>query len=177
MNMQFEKFKIRDFQEGDETSIACHANNRNIWRNLKDVFPHPYSMNDARDFLSLVLEKQLPNTFAIEVQGEAAGVISLLPKTDVYYRTAELGYWLAESFWNQGIMTEAIRSITEWGFKYLEFYRIEATVFEWNHMSIRVLDKVGFTQEARLKKSVTKDGQTIDTFLYAIIRNEWDKNS
>ena len=45
-----------------------------------------------------------------------------------------------------------------------------AEVFEWNLASILMLEKAGYTFEGRLKKSVTKDGQTIDLMLYAIVR-------
>jgi len=172
MYLQLEQFLIRTFQEGDEKSVAFYANNRNIWRNLRDVFPFPYTIDHAITFLSQVRAERWPNTFAIDVDGEAAGAISLLPKQDVFHRTAELGYWLAEPFWNRGIMTQAVQAITEWGFRAQDFYRIEAHVFEWNTASMRVLEKAGYTQESRLKKSVTKDGQTIDSYLYAILSDE-----
>ncbi len=84
--------------------------------------------------------------------------------------SAEIGYWLGEPFWGQGIATKAVRALTEYAFAHLDLVRIYGTVFEWNPASARVLEKAGYTHEGRLRKSITKDGKIIDQLLYAIVR-------
>jgi ribosomal-protein-alanine N-acetyltransferase len=163
------RFTIRHFVDTDAASIAGYANNIRIWRNLRDVFPHPYSETDARDFIRQVLDGQFSHAFAIEIQDRAAGTVSLLIKNDVYAHTAELGYWLAEPFWNQGIMSDVIGEVILWGFNTLDIVRIEAEVFETNPASMRVLEKNGFRCEGRLRKRVAKAGRILDAFLYALI--------
>ena len=81
-----------------------------------------------------------------------------------------MGYWLGEPFWGQGIVTHAVRAMTEYAFATFDLVRLYATVKEWNPASARVLEKCGFTLEARLRRSFTKDGKTGDLFLYALVR-------
>ena len=170
---------LRPWRLDDAESIAKYANNRNIWRNLRDRFPHPYSLQDAHEFLagraeigsSLGVQRTptIETSFAIEVDGEAAGSIGLLLNDDVHRGTAELGYWLAEPHWGRGIVTEAARAMVAYGFDDLGLRRIEAVVFAWNPASTRVLEKAGLTFEARLRKQVIKDGEVMDALLYAIV--------
>lgn len=67
-------------------------------------------------------------------------------------------------------MTEAVRAVTEHAFKAFDLCRIDAGVFEWNPALMRVLEKAGYVCEGRLHKSITKNGRTIDQFLYAMVR-------
>jgi RimJ/RimL family protein N-acetyltransferase len=60
--------------------------------------------------------------------------------------------------------------VTEHALSNYDLCRLYAHVFDWNAASARVLEKAGYTFEGRLKKSVTKDGQTIDQLMYAMIR-------
>lgn len=161
---------IRPWQCGDETSLAQHANNRNIWRNLRDIFPHPYTLKDAEEWIRFANAENPPRNFAIVVEGEAAGGIGFVLKEDVHRGAAEIGYWLGEKFWGRGIITEAVHAMTEYAFANFDICRIQAGVYEWNPASMHVLEKAGYQFEARLHKSVTKDGKTIDELIYAIER-------
>jgi len=166
--------RIRSWRESDETALVHYANNRNIWINLRDRFPHPYRRADARAWLAHATGSRPETNFAIEVGGEAAGGIGFHPQEDVHRRSAELGYWLGEPFWGRGIVTQAVRALTAYAFRTHDLVRIYAFVFEWNPASARVLEKAGFTREGCLRRSVVKDGQTIDQFLYAIVADPGD---
>ena len=102
----------------------------------------------------------------------AVGGIGILLQEDVHRRSAEIGYWLGEDYWGRGIVTEAVRRVTDWAFENFDLCRIFAHVFAWNPASMRVLEKAGYEYEGRLRQSVTKDGQTIDQVIYAIIRED-----
>jgi RimJ/RimL family protein N-acetyltransferase len=91
---------------------------------------------------------------------------------DVHRRTARMGYWLGETYWGRGIVTEAVGLLVEYIFGNFDVVRIEACVYEWNPASARVLEKAGFALEARHRKHVTKDGHTGDELLFALIRDE-----
>jgi len=110
-------------------------------------------------------------SFAIALDDEAVGGIGFTVQNDVAHRSAEIGYWLGEQFWGRGIATEALTAVTEYAFKNFDLCRLYAHVFEWNPASARVLEKAGYDFEGRLKKSVTKNGQTIDQLMYAIVRD------
>jgi RimJ/RimL family protein N-acetyltransferase len=92
-------------------------------------------------------------------------------KDDVFRRSAEIGYWLGEEFWGRGIVTEALRAMTDYAFATWDLCRISAGVFEWNPGSMRVLEKAGYELEARCRSAVTRDGETIDELIYVILRS------
>jgi RimJ/RimL family protein N-acetyltransferase len=108
MQIQLTSAQVRSWQLSDAESLAVHANNRNIWRNLRDAFPHPYTVADANAFIRSALA-QVPETrLAIAVDGQAVGGIGFVLHDDVERVSAEIGYWLGEAFWGRGIMTEAL---------------------------------------------------------------------
>jgi RimJ/RimL family protein N-acetyltransferase len=165
-------WRVRSWRPGDEAALVKYANNRNIWINLRDAFPHPYTRSNARAWVQRSARQRPATQFAIASEQEAAGAIGFLLQEDVYRRSAEVGYWLGEPFWGRGITTRALRALTDYAFAQFDLVRLYATVFEWNPASVRVLEKSGFTFEGRLRKSVVKDGKTIDQFLYAMVQGE-----
>lgn len=162
-------YKIRNWQKKDAPSLAKYANNRNIWMHLRDAFPHPYSLQDADAFILRVIESNPKTVFAIATQSEAIGSIGLIPGKDVHRYTAEMGYWLAEPFWGKGIMTQAIKSLTNFAIKDLKMIRVFAEPYITNPASARVLEKAGFLCEGILRSNVIKDGKVLDQFLYSYI--------
>jgi len=158
---------IREWRRKDADDILVHANDKEVWRNLTDRFPFPYTKRDALDWIDFNLNSRPPMNFAIEIEGLAVGGIGIGIRDDVRRRSAEIGYWLGRKYWGQGIITEALQAFTDYAFKNFDLCRLEASVFEWNPASMRVLEKAGYEKEARLKKAATKDGQTIDLVIYA----------
>lgn len=161
---------VREWRPDDVESLVLNANNPNVTRNLTDTFPFPYTMADGEGWIQRANAADPRTAFAIAVDGSAVGGIGFHPRTNELRRTAEIGYWLGEPYWGRGIATEALRAVTEYAFASHDLVRLQAHVFEWNPASARVLEKAGYTREARLRKNVTKDGRTIDSFLYALVR-------
>ena len=161
---------VRSWCSSDATSVAQHANNRRVWRNLRDRFPYPYTLAEAEDWLRSVVGVMPETSFAIAVDGAAVGGIGITLGEDIHRRTAELGYWLGEEFWGRGIATAAVRAITEYAFAKFDLVRVWAGVFEWNPGSMRVLEKAGYVREARLRGSAFKDGQVVDEVIFATVR-------
>jgi RimJ/RimL family protein N-acetyltransferase len=161
---------VRSWDWRDRDALVRHANNRNVSINLRDRFPYPYTLPDARTWLEMVIGAKPETNFAIDVAGEAVGGIGFTLQHDVDHRSAEIGYWLGEEFWGRGIATEALVAVSEHAFANHDICRLFAHVFDWNPASARVLEKAGYEYEGRLKKSVTKNGQTIDQLMYAMIR-------
>ena len=162
---------VRSWKWSDVEAIVRHANNRNVWINLRDRFPYPYTASDARRWLESVVGFQPETNFAIAVGDEAVGGIGFSIQYDVARRSAEIGYWLGEEVWGRGIATDALLAVTDYAFANFDLCRLYANVFAWNPASARVLEKAGYSFEGRLIRSVTKDGQTIDQLMYAIIRD------
>ncbi len=158
---------IRSWEEGDEESLVHQANNRQIWLNLRDSFPHPYALSDAKWWIQHAKNQNPQTDFAIDVSGDAVGGISLVLHDDIERCSAEIGYWLGESFWGQGIMTAALKTLTEYGFKEFNLTRIYALPFSRNAFSVKVLEKAGYVFEGVLRRSAIKDGEIIDQLMYA----------
>ena len=161
------KRTIRPWRLDDAESLARHGNNRKVWLGLRDIFPHPYTIQDAHEFLHRTTSEQPETNFCVEVQGVAAGAIGIRLGHDVHRHTAGLGYWLGESFWGRGVMTEAVVTFTDFCFNNFSLRRIYAEAYANNPASARVLEKAGFVFEGRLKNNVIKDGKLLDSLLYA----------
>ena len=159
---------VRSWRYEDRDDIVYHANNRNVWINLRDRFPHQYKVSDARNWLDLVVGYEPETNFAIAVNDKAVGGIGFSRLDDVNFRSAEIGYWLGEEFWGRGLATQALVAVTRYAFESTDVCRVFAHVFEWNNASARVLEKAGYTFEGRLKKSVSKDGKIIDQLMYSM---------
>jgi len=170
MELELSKSRLRPWKPGDEESLVRHANSRVIWRNLRDAFPHPYTLANAQHWIRSANPATPVTNFAIVVDGTAVGGIGLVLKDDVFRRSAEIGYWLGEEYWGRGIVTEAVRAVTDYAFATFDLCRVYAGVFEWNPASMRVLEKAGYEYECRMRKSVVKDGEIIDELIYAIVR-------
>lgn len=172
MIIPLDGIELRNWRADDAHSLARHANNRRVWRNLRDHFPHPYTLDDANRWICYARDIAPHSNFAIAVRDEAVGGAGLSLREDVYRRSAEVGYWLGEAHWGRGIATRVVRAVADYAFDSFDVCRLWAEVFEWNAASMRVLEKCGFALEARLRKSVTKDGQTVDALLYALLRED-----
>ena len=163
---------LRPWAPTDKASLIANANNHAVWRNLADVFPHPYTDADADAWIRIAGTPDRSITLAIEVDGVAVGGIGARSGAGIFVRTGHFGYWLGEPYWGQGIVTAAGRALLDYLKQDGRFARLEAPVFEWNPASMRVLEKLGFERVAVLRKSVTKDGQLIDSVLYSYLLNE-----
>jgi [ribosomal protein S5]-alanine N-acetyltransferase len=161
--------EVRSWSESDVASLALHANNPAIWRNLRDGAPEPYTADHAKGYITRVSEARPETAFAIVVDGGAVGSIGFTLGHNVERVSAELGYWLAEPYWGRGIATESVRAVTALAISEHGLTRVFALPFAWNTASCRVLEKAGFTLEARLRKSAIKEGRLTDQFLYAFV--------
>lgn len=170
MNLTLKTCTLRSWKRSDLDSLVRYANNRNVSINLRDIFPYPYTMRDALNWYEIVRDSEPETSFAIAVADEAVGGIGFTLENDVSRRSAEIGYWLGEEFWGRGIVTEVLIAVSEHVFANYDICRLYAHVFEWNPASARVLEKAGYAFEGRMRKSVTKDGQTIDKLMYALVR-------
>ncbi len=170
MELKLSRCTLRAWRAGDEASLVRYANNRNVSGNLKDRFPFPYTGADATAWIAHASGQTPVVNFAIVVNGEAVGGAGIELGTDVFHRSAEVGYWLGEPFWGRGIASEVLRAITDYAWATLDVIRLEAGVFSWNPASARVLEKAGYTLEGRLRQAVVKHGRVGDRLIYGLLR-------
>ena len=162
--------QLRPWQSGDEMALAKYANNAKISAYLFDRFPYPYTLDDAYAWITRNAAHWPPINLALELDNEIIGGIGLEFREDIYRKTALIGYWLAEPFWGQGIMTEALKLMVNYAFQTFDLSRIQAGVFDSNLASMKVLEKAGFVKEGVSKKSIYKKGVFYDEHIYAILK-------
>lgn len=170
MELPLSKVVLRPYRDSDVESLAKHIGSRAVARDTSAI-PHPYTMEHAREWLAYVRDSGEEQS-AITQGDEVIGGIGFmrLDALAVSARGREIGYWLGEAFWGRGIMTEAVRALTEWGFAELGLVRIEASVYARNPASARVLEKAGFVYEGRRRARYFKEGEYIDALMYALVR-------
>ncbi len=181
---------IRSLVSGDAPRLAELLDNREIWLQVRDKLPHPYTLADAEEWIARTRAQTPETNFAIAtsrehsggapvedrgelhdmVPGEVAGGIGLILQEDVFRRSAEIGYWVGEPYWGRGIATRAVRAFTAWAFESFDLERLYAGVFDTNPASARVLEKAGWELEGRLRRAAIKDGRVLDQLLYATLR-------
>lgn len=172
MNIKFGEFQLRDYCREDADSIVKYADNKKVWQNLRDSFPHPYTKDDAEYWISVTFTQDPTVNFAIADDKELIGGIGLTLQDDVNRKTAEVGFWLAEEFWGKGIMTEALRKFTRYSFENYDIFKIFAGVFETNKASMRVFEKCGYKLEGVLRNHIIKEDQVFDQLMYGILKEE-----
>ncbi|WP_321418463.1 GNAT family protein [uncultured Methanomethylovorans sp.] len=167
-------FTLRSWEDGDAEKLAVIANNKKIADNLRDGFPNPYSIEDARRFIHLCRQNEdTSRAFAIVIDGTVAGSIGAYFKENVHRKNAELGYYLAEEYWGKGLMPKVVRCMTQYLFENFNIIRVYAQPFGKNTASRKVLEKSGFRLEAVLKSNIIKNNIVQDGCIYAILKDEF----
>lgn len=164
--------KIRQWTIEDAADLASAVNNKNVQDHLRDGLPYPYTEEDAKDFINAMLsaDKNSVFPFAIASGRKAIGSIGVFRKENIHFRTAELGYFIAEPFWGKGFGTSAVRQICRYIFENTDIIRIFAEPFAYNAASCRILEKSGFSYEGTLRNNAFKNGRILDMKLYALIK-------
>jgi RimJ/RimL family protein N-acetyltransferase len=167
MRIKCDRCVLRRWEPSDLESLVENANNYHIAVNMRDLFPFPYTIEDGRMFIEIVSNENRNCFFAITVNNEAIGGIGLTLGEDIEKISAEVGYWLGEKYWGNGITSSALEGILDYGFNELGLERIFAKPLEHNLASRRVLEKNGFKLEGILNRSVIKSGKIYNQALYA----------
>lgn len=164
------EFTLRPLKTTDLGNLVKYANNYEIAKFLTNKFPHPYTEESGKGFIEFTQSANPPHVLAIDLAGEFVGAIGVHQKDDIECKNAEMGYWLAEPFWNKGIISRAIPQMVAYGFKHWDIDRIFARPFGTNLASQKALEKSGFILEARFKQTLFKFGRYEDELIYAIRR-------
>ena len=157
---------LRPWQKQDAQELASVANNKNIWNNVRDALPSPYTVMDALQWIAHVNDQNPVVHFAIVYKGRIAGSIGCVPKEDVARKTIEIGYFVGEPYWGKGIATEAVRLLVDFIVTRMDVIRIYAQVFAGNQSSMKVLQKNGFYLEAINRKAVVKNNTVMDDYVW-----------
>jgi [ribosomal protein S5]-alanine N-acetyltransferase len=164
---------VRPWRLDDAAALASVADDKAVWRNLTDAFPHPYTRQDADQWVDFATESDREIQLAVECEGVLVGGYGAAPGTLNHQGTIQIGYWLGSAHWRQGIMSAVVPAMVVPTFRrFPSVTRLEARVMAWNPASSRVLERAGFVLEGRLRDAIWKDGQCVDELVYGLLRKE-----
>lgn len=159
-----------------KTGLLEAAHDERIARHMTDRFAYPYTDADADQWLAICEGEDPPLNFTILVDGVVAGGLGAEPRDDVFTGSAEIGWWLAPAYWNQGIMTTAVKRLIEYCFEELGLYRVEAGVFHTNPASARVAEKVGMRLEGVAVDGYIKNSELFDRLQFGLAKRDWERS-
>jgi RimJ/RimL family protein N-acetyltransferase len=160
------KVFLRLWKKEDARPLAYIANNKNIWNNLRDSIPYPYTLGDAEQWIAHCSKQKPPVNFAIIYNDKLAGSIGCVPKSDVYSKTMEIGYFIDEEYWNLGIAANAVQILVSYIEKEFDVVRLVAEVYAHNKASMKVLHKNGFYLESIRRKAAFKNMVMVDDYVW-----------
>ena len=175
--IQTERLILRPLALSDAAAIQRQFNNWNIIKSLGSVVPWPYPDDGAETFIRQQLEKIAAGEeiyqWVLVLQpgdGEAIGNISFRPRTD-NPEGGNRGFWLAEPYWNGGLMTEAVSSVNDFAFRTLGIESFHVCNAASNDASRRVKQKTG-AEFVGYIELLHHDGQS-RTEKWKVTRESW----
>jgi RimJ/RimL family protein N-acetyltransferase len=165
------EIQLRSWKKEDAAQLAHIANNKNIWNNLRDNIPYPYTIDDAHKWIMHCNAQKPALNFAIAYKAVLAGSIGCVIKNDIYRKNIEVGYFIGEEYWNLGIATQAVGALINYIEKQFNAVRLYAEVYVHNKASMHVLRKNGFFLESIRRKNVIKNNVLLDDFVWVKMLN------
>lgn len=166
---------IRDFEDGDFEAVHAYGSDPEV---VRFVEFGPNTEEETRDFLNrakMARWERPRKIFHLAVVGQSDG--RLIGGCGIYVdaasQQATIGYTLSRDAWRQGIGTEVAQALLRFGFERLKLHRIAASCDVENVASWRVMEKEGMRREGHLIQDRWQRGHWRDSYLYAILQEEW----
>ncbi|MBL7916899.1 MAG: GNAT family N-acetyltransferase [Bacteroidia bacterium] len=158
---------LRKYTLNDLDELVKLGDNPNISKFMMNRFPSPYTKEKGVEFINHALSHTPTQLMAIDLNGKFIGAIGVHPMDDVFSNNAEFGYWIGETYWGNGYATEAVKLMVDYVFSNFKITRIFLRIFSNNKASLKLAEKTGFTLEAKFEKTICKNGELLDEFIYA----------
>ena len=166
---------LAQLKADDIPQIVRYAANKNISDNTLNI-PFPYTEKDAIYWINLAHQGFKNGThfiFGVRLKQEDVFIGGIGFTVEQRFNRAEIGYWIAEPFWNKGYATEATQAIIKFGFEQLALNKLTSSHFAKNLASGKVMVNSGMTQEGELKEHVRKDTTYHTLILYGLTKKEY----
>lgn len=175
--LETEKLLLRGWRTGDFEAVHAYASNP---ANVIYMGWGPNTEKDTRKFIKLSIKWNKKNTeeysYAVILKDSGkligGGSISINQSRN----EASLGWILHKDYWKQGLGTQMARELIRFGFEELNLRRIYATCDGENYGSYRIMERNGMRKEAHFIKKRKCGESWHDEFLYAILKEEWEKS-
>lgn len=171
------RLDLRDYCEEDFVSVHAFRSDPDVVRYWTGKIDTP---ENTRAFLQRVQEqaRQEPrNQYRLAVvcreSNQVIGGCGLFGDFAAPSREGGIGYYLNRQFWGSGYATEVAGALVRFGFEQLNLHRIYGECAPENPASARVMEKIGMRREGHLRQNYLTDEGWQDTFIYAILEDEW----
>ena len=168
--LSLEGWALRAWRPGDAAALAEHAGNRNVWQNMSDSFPHPYTREVAEHWVLQGHVEFGGDHWAVVCNDAVLGGCGVQQQGGQFRCNAEIGYWLAEAAWGRGVGTQVACTLIRRALANPEITRVFAPIHAGNLASMRVAEKAGMVHEGVQPQSAIKAGRVIDRVVYACYR-------
>jgi RimJ/RimL family protein N-acetyltransferase len=166
--------KLRSFLLSDASSLVHHADNPNVARYLREIFPSPYTFENANWWVTEGHKLGNSINFAVDLNGECIGGCGLNFLEKEHRYSCEMGYWLGQDHWGKGYATKVVSLLKHVAFKDHKILRLFAPVVDENIASKRALEKNGFVLEGVLKNHMFLRNKFYDECIYAAYNQKLD---
>lgn len=176
-DLETPRLRLRKLTMRDAQDIFAYSRDPQVAKYV--LWDAQTSLADARAYLRYMLRKYRmgePASWGIEWKAsrQIIGIIGFM-WIQRENAAAEVGYSLHRAYWNQGIMTEALQELIQYGFGTMNLNRIEAQHETQNPASGAVMRKCGMMKEGTLRQRLMNKGRFVDVDLYAILRRDYLK--
>ena len=162
--------RLRAVEEDDIPNLHGLFNDPEVQRTLAVNWLEPVA--GTRRWWEGVRANEGTAAFAVEtLAGELIGACSL-EDVNPAARTAALGIWIGQPFWDRGFGTDAVRVLCRFGFEEMNLQRIGLSVYEGNQRGARVYEKIGFTEEGRARRAHFIGGRHVDVVRMGLLAEE-----
>jgi [ribosomal protein S5]-alanine N-acetyltransferase len=135
-------------------------------------------LSEATDYIRInekYLEDQLSINFGVTFSDKPSQLLGMVSihNINVESNRGEIGYIINKTYQNQGITTEAIHRLVQYGFDQMNFNSLEAIVFSQNFISAKVVEKIGFVKEGQISQRTYWNGQYHDEMVFTLLKNNY----
>lgn len=173
VNLQTERLELRTIQTSDDAFILQGLSDKQVTEFYAVHYNTIEEVQEQINFYENLIQSGTGIWWAFSLKGSnkligACGLSSLEPEN----QKAEIGFWLLPGYWGNGYVPEAARAVLNYSFYELNINRLEAIVEGGNAASEKVLQKIGFTFEGRLREREIKNSRFIDLLYYSLLKKD-----
>lgn len=156
--------EFKKWQKEDVNLFYELSNSSDLYQNMNDSFPK--TIREIEIFLNDISNSDEENVCVRKIiyNGQVIGSIGIF----INDKQGEIAYWLTQTYWSRGIMSQVICTFIEWIQNIYSLHSIIATPFSHNRASQRVLEKSGFVNQKTLSKHIFKENGWSDCELYVL---------
>ena len=167
------RLELRLVQPSDDVFILQGLSDERVTKYYAVHYDTLEAVQEQMQFYDELIRNRTGAWWVFSLRGDAKLMGACgLSSIEKEHRKGEIGFWLLPDYWGKGYIPEAAKAVTRYGLEELDLNRIEAIVEGGNEQSEKVLQKIGYDFEGRLREREAKNGAFIDLIYYSILQEK-----